>query len=80
MRKAPVTISLDAHQNVSILYKGKSLPFTTFHKQAKQSEVVPAKHIDSILKYQHKGTIPAPNHPWRKYPNKQNVPKGDILT
>jgi transposase len=80
MRKAPVTISLDAHQNVSILYKGKSLPFTTFHKQAKQSEVVPAKHIDSILKYQHKGTIPAPNHPWRNYPNKQNVPKGDILT
>jgi transposase len=80
MRKAPVTISLDVHQNVSILYKGKSLPFTTFHKQAKQSEVVPAKHIDSILKYQHKGTIPASNHPWRKYPNKQNVPKGDILT
>ncbi|HEY5157584.1 MAG TPA: ISNCY family transposase [Anaerolineales bacterium] len=80
MRKAPVTISLDVHQNVSILYKGKSLSFTIFHKQAKQSEVVPAKHIDSILKYQHKGTIPAPNHPWRKYPNKQNVPKGDILT
>jgi transposase len=80
MRKAPVTISLDVHQNVSILYKGKSLPFTTYHKQAKQSEVIPAKHIDSILKYQHKGTIPAPNHPWRKYPNKQNVPKGDILT
>jgi hypothetical protein len=80
MRKAPVTISLDAHQNVSILYKGKSLPFTTFHKQAKQSEVVPAKHIDSILKYKHKGTIPAPNHPWRNYPDKLNVPKGDILT
>ena len=80
MRKAPVTISLDVHQNVSILYKGNSLPFTTFHKQAKQSEVVPAKHIDSILKYQHKGTIPAPNHPWRMYPNKQNVPKGDIST
>jgi len=80
MRKAPVTISLDAHQNVSILYKGKSLPFTTFHKQAKQSEVVPAKHIDSILKYQQKPRIPAPNHPWRNYPDKQNVPKGDILT
>jgi transposase len=80
MRKAPVTISLDVYQNVSILYKGKSLPFTTFHKQAKQSEVVPAKHINSILKYQQKPSIPAPNHPWRNYPNKQNVPKGDILT
>jgi hypothetical protein len=47
---------------------------------AKGSEVTPAKYIDSILKYQHKGTIPAPNHPWRKYPDKLNAPKGDILT
>jgi transposase len=80
MRKAVVTVSVDLQHQVSILYKGKSLPFTTYHKQAKQSEVVPAKHIDSSLKYQHKVTIPAPNHPWRNYPDKQNVPKGDILT
>lgn len=80
MRKAPVTISLDANENVTITYKGKSLPFTTFHKQAKQSDIVSAKHIDSMLKYQQKGTIPAPSHPWRNYPNKQNAPEGDILT
>lgn len=80
MRKAPVTLSIDAHENVTITYKGKSLPFTTFHEQAKQSEVVSAKHIDSALKYHQKGTVPAPDHPWRNYPIKQNVLKGDILT
>jgi len=80
MRKAPVTISLDAQENVTITYKGKSLPFTTFHKQSKQSDIVQSKHVDSMLKYLKPGTIPAPNHPWRNYPDKQNVPQGDILT
>ena len=80
MRKAPVTISLDAQKNVTILYKGKPLPYTTFHKQSKQSDVVQSKHIDSTFKFKQKGTIPAANHPWRSYPNKQNVPKGDIST
>jgi len=80
MRKAPVTLSLDAQENVTITYKGKSLPFTTFHKQSKQSDIVQSKLIDHTLKYKQKGTIPAPNHPWRKYPIHQNAPKGDILT
>ena len=79
MRKAPVTLSLDAQENVTITYKGKSLPFTTFHKQSKQSDIVQSKLIDHTLKYKQKGTIPAPNHPWRKYPIHQNAPKGDIL-
>jgi transposase len=80
MRKAPVTISLDTNENVTITYMGKSLPFTTFHKQSKQSDIVQSKHVDSMLKYLQPGTVPAPNHPWRKYPEKQNVPQGDILT
>ncbi len=80
LRKAPVTISMDANENVTITYKGKSLPFTSFHKQSKQSDVVQSKHVDSMLKYLQPGTVPAPNHPWRNYPDKQNVPQGDILT
>jgi transposase len=80
LRKAPVTIALDAQDNVTITYKGNSIPFTTFHKQSKQSEIVQSKHVDSMLKYLKPGTIPAPNHPWRSYPNKQNAPQGDILT
>jgi transposase len=80
MRKAPVTISLDAQENITITYKGKSLPFTTFHKQSKQSDIVQSKHLDSMLKYLQPGTVPGPDHPWRNYPNNQNVPQGDILT
>jgi transposase len=80
LRKAPVTISLDAQENVTITYKDKLLPFTTFHKQSKQSDIVQSKHVDSMLKYIKPGTIPAPNHPWRKYPDKHNAPQGDILT
>jgi transposase len=89
MRKAPVTIALDANDQVTISYKGNSLPFTTFHKQSKQSEIVQSKHVDSMLKYLHPGTIPGPNHPWRMHPNNQNAPKrghsnltdsGDIST
>jgi transposase len=80
MRKAPVTISLDAQENVTITYKGNSLPFTTFHKQSKQSDIVQSKHVDSMLKYLKPGTVPGSSHPWRNYPEKQNVPQGDILT
>jgi hypothetical protein len=80
MHNAPITMCLDAKNNVTILYKGKSLAYTIFHEQSKQSSVVLSKHIDSVLKYQHHGSIPAKDHPWRNYPNKQNVPKGDILT
>jgi transposase len=80
LRNAPVTISLDASENVTINYKGKSLPFTSFHKQSKQSDIVQSKHVDSMLKYLQPGTAPAPNHPWRNYPDKQNVLQGDILT
>jgi transposase len=79
MRKAVVTVSVNLQRQVSILYKGKSLPYTTYHRQAKQSQIVQSKHVDSMLKYLKPGTIPAPNHPWRKYPDKQNVPQGDIL-
>ena len=76
MRNAPVTISLDASDNVSINYKGKFLPFSTFHKQSKQSDVVQSKHIDSMLKYLQPGTVPPPNHPWRNYPANRKSPKG----
>jgi transposase len=81
MRKAVVTVSVDLQRQVSILYKGQSLPYITYHCQAKQSPIVPTKHVDSMLKYLRSGTVPGPDHPWRKYPNKvkQNVPHGDIL-
>jgi transposase len=83
MRNALVTVCADAEQNITLLYKGKSLPYTIFHKQAKQSEVVIAKDLNTVIE-----TVPfkpAPDHPWRTFnlsKNKsRNVPAargGDI--
>jgi hypothetical protein len=60
MRRAPVTVCLDQHANIQILYKGKSLQYSIFHQQARQAEVVDSKHFDQALTNK-----PAPDHPWR---------------
>ena len=70
MRNAIVTVCVDAKQNVTLIYKGKSLPYTIFHKQIKQSEVVIAKDLNKTIKIKsapvpHK---PAPDHPWHTFP------------
>jgi transposase len=84
MRNAPVTLSLDAHDHITVLYKGKPLEYTIFHKQPKQSEVVQTKHIDRALINQSRAHKPDPNHPWKKgfaTPlSKQGVPQGDFST
>ncbi len=86
MRNAVITVCANAQQNVTLLYKGKSLPYNIFHQQTKQSEVVMAKDINKTIKTKsapipHK---PAPDHPWRGFPiskKSRNVPAargGDI--
>jgi transposase len=83
MRKATVTVCKDAHQNITILYKGKPLPFTVFHKQAKQSQVVSAKNLGQAIRQPPAPHKPAPDHPWRRFPISKNVPAprgGDIST
>jgi transposase len=66
LRQAHVTVCLNAHNEVTILYHGKPLPYTIYHRQAKQAEVVSAKNLSSLLKEKRPPTIPAPDHPWRK--------------
>ena len=39
-----------AKQNITLLYKDKSLTYNVFHKQTKQSEVVIAKDINKTIK------------------------------
>ena len=63
LRHAPVTVCLDAQENLAILYKGKPLDFTIFHRQTKQSESVDPKTLNALVRKPHK---PAPDHPWRK--------------
>jgi transposase len=66
LRNAQVIVCQDAQHQVSILYKGKPLPFTIFHKQVRQAEIVDTKIVDQVLKNQHMVRLPAPDHPWRK--------------
>jgi predicted SprT family Zn-dependent metalloprotease len=69
MRNAIVTVCADAKQNVTLIYKSKSLPYTVFHKQAKQAEVVLAKDLNQTIKTKSAPVPykPAPDHPWRTF-------------
>ncbi|MCG2786369.1 MAG: ISNCY family transposase [Anaerolineae bacterium] len=68
MRNAGITVCKNASGNISLLYKHKPLPYTTFHKQAKQAEVVETKDLDGALTLHQRVTQPpAPDHIWRQY-------------
>jgi transposase len=77
LRHALVTVCQDPHGLVTILYHGKSLNYTIFHKQPKQAEVVLSKDIDLALQNKSKAHSPGANHPWRKQP--LNPKKGTSL-
>jgi transposase len=66
LRNAQVTVCVNAQENITILYNGKSLPFTIYHQQPKQADIVPAKLLDLALQKPHLPTKPAPDHPWRQ--------------
>ena len=88
LRNAQVTVCLNAQQDITLLYNGKALPYTIYHQQAKQAEVVPAKQLDLALNEKSLPTQPAPDHPWRKGfatplskpTNVTSTPKSDIST
>jgi transposase len=87
LRNAQVTVCLNAQANITILYNGKSLPFTIYNQQAQQAEVVSAKQLDLALQEKRLPSKPAPDHPWRTgfatpLSKRTNVtiPKSDIST
>jgi hypothetical protein len=87
LRNALVTVCVNAQEQITILYNGKSLPYTIYNQQAKQANVVSAKQIDLALHKLHLPTKPAPDHPWRQgfatpLSKRGNVtlPKRDIST
>jgi|WetSurMetagenome_2_1015567.scaffolds.fasta_scaffold166495_1 transposase len=88
LRNAQVTVCLNANDEISILYNGKSLPFTVYTEQARQAQIVSAKHLDQAIHKQRIPTIPGPDHPWRKgfatplskHGNATSSPKSDIST
>ncbi len=66
LRTAQVTVCEDAQGTVTILYHGKELAYTIFHKQEHQSEIVETKDVNLAFINQRKPHVPAPNHPWRQ--------------
>jgi transposase len=66
LRMAQVTVCVNALEQITILYNGKSLPYTIYNQQAKQAEIVSAKQLDHVLNQQRLPPKPAPDHPWRK--------------
>src|SRR4030066_116531 len=64
LRNAQVTVCENATGEVTILYKNNPLPYTIYHKPARQAEVVDTKTIDRQIKLP---KAPASNHPWRQY-------------
>ena len=72
LRSAKVTVCENAQGLISILYKGRSLDYTIFHKQERQSTVLMSKEIDAHLERPKKPYKPAPDHPWRQYGRRIN--------
>ncbi len=67
MRNAQVTVCENEQGDIRILYKGKALAYTVFHKQEKQGEVVSGKEVDGYFENKKPPKKPAQNHPWRRY-------------
>ena len=66
LRNARVTVCLNAQQEITILYNGKALPYTLYHQQARQAEIVSTKQLDQVRKDKPLPPKPAPDHPWRR--------------
>jgi transposase len=85
LRNATVTVCLDDQETVTLLYRGKSLPYTIYHKQTHQAQIVETKNLDHIL-VQRQPSKPAADHPWRQgfatpLSRSKDVPTGgDIST
>ena len=81
LRKAKVTVCLEANGKVTILYMGKELVYKIFKKQTKQSQILSSKDVDRKVDKVRKQHKPAPDHPWRKgFSTPLSGPKADIST
>ena len=66
LRNAQVTVCVNDQDELTILYRGKALPYSIYKQQTKQAEIVSTKQLDIALKSKRLPPKPAPDHPWRK--------------
>jgi transposase len=67
LRNAQVTVCVNAQEEITILYNGKTLPYSIYKQQAQQAEIVLTKQLDQTLQQKRLPAKPAPEHPWRTY-------------
>jgi transposase len=80
LRQAQVMVCVNAQEDLTILYNGKSLPFIIYHQQAKQAQVVSAKQLALALQKKRMPPKPAPHHPWRSGFATPLSKRGDVTT
>jgi transposase len=66
LRNALVTVCVNAQDEITILYNGKTLSYSIYKQQAKQAEIVSMKQLDQTLQKTRLLSKPAPDHPWRR--------------
>jgi hypothetical protein len=66
LRNAQVLVCVNAQEELTLLYNGKTLPYSVYKQQAKQAEVVSTKQLDQALQETRLPHKPAPDHPWRR--------------
>ena len=78
MRGARLKVCVDVNDDITLIYKGKTLSYTVHKKQNKVTKVVTEKEINSLVDSlktdgQTQGHKPPPNHPWRQYSTTQTA-------
>jgi len=87
LRGAKVTVCEREDGSIQILYKNKSLAFTTYNFQEKQGEIVDAKTLNEVIDNLQKGyeepkrnRRPQYNHPWKRGARKKLFGSSHTLT
>lgn len=72
LRQCKVAIREKKDGSIEVLYKGKSLAFTSYSSQQKQGEIVDSKNLNEVIDSLHKKQErlvkykPPRNHPWKR--------------
>lgn len=69
MRRAKIKVHND-HGNITLIYKGKSLPYKVFEKHQKVTAIASSKQVNSMVEQAQKPLLkprakPSQSHPWR---------------
>lgn len=78
MRGASIQV-YERKGNITLLYKGRELPYSILDKKNKTQEIVSSKDINQKFDQRSLGNKPKDNHPWKKnYPEMNGLKQGPL--